>query len=399
MIKVRLTNIFFHSGWLLFFAGIPFSGLSAPGLLLILIHWALVRPKLAPVARENPRTAAALKMYKVAVVGLIVTYLAGIIVSVNRMDAFGAAIGYGLLLLFGSNYALRLELTTPGWWRRYLWVVPVSAAAHAGLGIVQYVQSGTRAMGIHSNPNAYSTVLLVGLFLGVAALVQYNDRRRWLTVPFVAIVVGALLASGSRGAWVGALTGVLALGALVLHNLWRSDRRRAMMVGTAGVVVGVLIVAALYSMANPRMQARMASIFDLGANQDRVVLYQTMWDMIRDNPVLGVGVNNIKHRFADYQGDRSGVVHVIAHNYFLQSLGETGVVGTTFLVLLWFVWLYYGRPKPGAPTSVLVLYSLAIALLVRDQFDNALTIFYLVFLLNWLGGTLVGAAAQGERDA
>lgn len=399
MTKVRLTDLLFHSGWLLFFAGIPFSGLSAPGLLLVLIHWAVARPKLAPDSLRNPQSVVAYRLYQTAVIGLIAAYLGSTIVAANRLDALGATIGYGLALLFGSSYAFRLGLKSPGWWRRYLWVVPLSGTAHATLGIVQYVQSGTRVMGIHGNPNTYSTVLLVGLFLGAAALTHYTDWRRWLTVPYAVVVSVAMLATGSRGAWVGALAGVLAVGVLLLRNMWCLDRRRTVVFGLAGAVLLVLIVGGVYYSASPAMQARMVSIMDIGANQDRVVVYQTMWDMFLDNPLLGVGGNNIKHRFAEYQGNRPGSAHELAHNYFLQSLGETGVVGTGFLVLLWFVWLYYGRPKSGAPTSDLLLYSLGIALLVRDQFDNALTILYLLFLLNWLGGTLVASSAQREVGA
>src|SRR5690606_10387605 len=148
-----------------------------------------------------------------------------------------------------------------------------------------------------SNPHAYSTVLLAALYLGVAALVQYGGRRRWLAVPYAAVMAAGLLATGSRGAWVGALAGAAVFGALALRGVWRANRRRALAAGAAGLVLAGLAVGAVYAAADAPMQRRMASIFDLNANQDRVVLYQTMWDLISDNPVLGVGVNNIKHRF------------------------------------------------------------------------------------------------------
>ncbi|MFS8523840.1 MAG: hypothetical protein FWJ83_03165, partial [Limnochordales bacterium] len=158
MDRARLTDVMLHAGWLLFFAGIPFSGLSAPGILLILIHWAVARPQLPPAALANPRTAAAVKWYRIAVFGLLAAYAAGLAVAASPVDALGAGLGNVLLLLFGAVYAFRLELANPGWWRRYLWVVPLSGAVHAGIGIAQYLESGTRVMGVHSNPNAYSTV-------------------------------------------------------------------------------------------------------------------------------------------------------------------------------------------------------------------------------------------------
>ena len=107
MDRARLTDVLLHAGWLLFFAGIPFSGLSAPGILLILIHWAVARPQLPPAALANPRTAAAVKWYRIAVFGLLAAYAAGLAVAASPVDALGAGLGNGLLLLFGAVYAFR----------------------------------------------------------------------------------------------------------------------------------------------------------------------------------------------------------------------------------------------------------------------------------------------------
>lgn len=387
----------FHWGWLLFFAGIPFLGWSALGLLLILIHWAVARPNLSAPLPKNSASPAAPNLYRVAVLGLLGAYGLSLIPAESMIDALGAVIGFGLLLLFGINYACRLEMLRPGWWRRYIVVVPFTGLANALIGIYQYSKTPIRVLGLHGNPNAYSTALLISLYLGVAALSLYRDGRRWLIAPYAVIVTAALMATGSRGAWVGAVAGMGVFMILLIAQHWRVHRGRALLIGVGGVLTGVLMLYGVFTSASPSVQARMSSVLSIDANMDRVTLYGTMVRMIKANPLFGVGMGNIKVRFAEFLGAEGGEVHGIAHNYFLQSLGETGIVGTAFLILLWVVWFTRGWPAQGSPPATLLLYSLLVGLLVRDQFDGSLSIFYVAFLLNWLGGTVVGSRVSAQE--
>lgn len=379
------VELLFHWGWLLFFAGLPFIEWSALGLLLVLAHWAMARPQ--PVLRTP-------QLYRLAVFGTLTAYALSIIPAVNRLEAFGESVGFGLLLLFGMTYALRLETHEPGWWQHYVWPVPLAGVAAAGVGLYQYVFIASfrgRMMGVHSNPNVYSTALLIGLFVGAAALWRYNDWRRWLIPPYGAVMIAALLTTGSRGAWVGVLAGVAVFTLLVVANYWRIRPGRAVFLGVGAVLVGVLTVWLVYSNVSPTTQARMASVVDIEANQDRVRLFGTMVNMIKSNPWLGVGMGNIEHRFAEFRVDERMQVFGTAHNYALQVLGETGVIGGLFALLLLFVWFRLGWPDPRESVPLLLLYSLLAAMFVRDLFDNTMTNFYVFFLANWLGGTLVGA--------
>lgn len=402
----KLSNGLFHWGWLLFFVGIPFLGWSALGLLFVFIHWAWVRPKASvqasPVAGEEGMLAPdpTPRLYRLAVYSLLTAYALSIIPAVEKVNAFGEGLGFGLLLMFGLTYAFRIEVQQPNWWQSYVWPVPIAGAASALFGLYQYAfvyGFKGRMMGTHGNPNTYSTALMIGLFLGAAALSRYRDWRRWLIAPYAMLIVAALLTTGSRGAWVGVIAGTAIFLLQIFIRQWRVRPRRALLVGFGGTLAAVLVLWIVYSSVNPGTQARMVSIVDVGANQDRVQLYGTMLHMIKEHPWLGVGMGNIRFRYAEFQQSSRGGVHGLAHNYFLQALGETGVFGTLCLILLWIVWLYFGWPAPDSSTAHLLLYSLLAGLLIRDQFDNALSIFYVAFLLNWLGGTLVASGWTMKR--
>lgn len=71
-------------------------------------------------------------------------------------------------------------------------------------------------------------------------------------------------------------------------------------------------------------------------------------------------------------------------------MAETGVVGTVFLLLLLYAWFVVGFPRGGSPSS-LGLYALLAALVVRDQVDGVSVNLYILFLMTWLGATLIAS--------
>lgn len=386
MQSARWTDVLFHAGWLLFFAGIPMLGWSSLGLLLLLIHWAVGRRGRASAEFDRPPG-----VYPWAVWGLIFSFFLSSALAASKYDAFGTSLGYALAHLFGLSYAYRLQRQRPGWYVRYLWVVPVTGAMHAAYGLYQFAEGMTRAVGVHENPNAFGTAMLIAQFLGVMALAMEKGRRRWLVVPYVALTTGGLLASGSRGSWLGVAAGAVVFAATyarVRREQLRSHRVKAVAV----VVLLALVVGASVAVwGNDYLQRRFESIFTLDRNQDRIVLYRTVWNMFKAYPLTGVGPNNIKHHYDDFVVvDGRHTHHGMAHNMFLQSLAETGIVGTAFLLLLLYAWFVVGFPRGGSPAS-LGLYALLAALVVRDQVDGVSVNLYILFLMTWLGATLIAS--------
>lgn len=376
-------TLWYRIGWPLFFAGVPFQGWSTPGLLLLVIDWVLTRRRLRVDLPAG---------YRFALVSLVVVFILTSSVSGHPFEAFGTAFGFTLTLLFGADYSFRLarlgraDLVLS----RCLWPVPIAGAVHSLLGIYQYITTTARAAGTTINPNHFGTLMVIAGLLGTVYLLSRRNWLRWLTIPYGLIILGGLLASGSRGSWVASVVGLVVVGGLYLRNAYREHPTRGLRVALASIIVAVAIGAIAFQLASPRLQARVLSIFDINSNMDRVTVYTTMGRLIADNPWLGVGLNNIKYEYGQYRADENTKIHGMAHNMFLQVLGETGIVGLVPTCLLLGFWLVRGLPSPSSPRDLWWLYALLVALLVRDQFDGTLLNLNLAFLLNWLGATLVG---------
>jgi putative inorganic carbon (HCO3(-)) transporter len=267
--------------------------------------------------------------------------------------------------------------------RRHLpWLVGailLAGTAQAGLGLYQFLfRAGPegfllfggrflRAYGSFRQPNPYAGYL--GLVLPIAyslALwglgVRQADRRppttdhrpptgaarySLLLTPYSLIAFGlmlaALYASQSRGAWIGFAA------ALATVSLARGGRTAALF----GLVVAVLaIMGAMGGLESlpPVVVQRFSDaltvlkIPDIAtaevtyanfATIERLAHLRAALDMWRDHPWLGVGFGNYATIYPAYAIGRwlNPLGH--AHNYYLNVGAETGLVGLVAYGLLW----------------------------------------------------------------
>jgi O-antigen ligase len=121
------------------------------------------------------------------------------------------------------------------------------------------------------------------------------------------ILIGMYLAA-SRGAWV-------ALGVVFLVYF----KRR---LGRVGLVLAALAIAGIIAFGPSRLMHGSES--DKSSSAHRIDMWAEGIDMLKGNPVLGIG----KGQFRSY-------THMlIAHNTFVQNMGETGMVGLFIWVAL-----------------------------------------------------------------
>ena len=123
-------------------------------------------------------------------------------------------------------------------------------------------------------------------------------------------ILYAIYLTNSRG-------GFMALMIVVFLNF----RRR--LASFSGVILGVLLFAAFITFKPSRFG-------DFNDSDDsaayRIQMWQEAFEMVRYNPVMGIG----KGQFINYTNK------LIAHNSFLETMGETGMVG----LLAWLSLLY-----------------------------------------------------------
>ena len=173
-----------------------------------------------------------------------------------------------------------------------------------------------RGTGIFNDPNDLAMALaaaipfLIGPMLARSIAFPGRVLAAALSVP----ILVAIYLTNSRG-------GVLALIASLAPYVWRSGR------WLTKVVVVVGLVAAL-GLAAPSRMGELGS--DEDSAQGRVQSWSAGIQMLKMRPILGAGFG----QYTEYND-------IVAHNSFVHSFGELGIVGG-FCFTGMFFWLFRG---------------------------------------------------------
>lgn len=167
---------------------------------------------------------------------------------------------------------------------------------------------------------------LMLILLGLATAIFFRPGRERLLSSVGFVLAGtALLAAFTRGAWLGALTGLTYL--TFTYRKWLVPL----------VPVGVLII----SLAAPdALRKRETSIVEPASDssiQSRLVMARTGLGMIADHPLFGVGLERVAPYFEMYRPREitlPAAWYGHLHNSFMQYAAERGLPA-----LFFFVWL------------------------------------------------------------
>ena len=242
----------------------------------------------------------------------------------------------------------------------------VSGVFQAMIGLWEYGLRGSgpeafeiapglyRGYGTFEQPNPFGGFmgmvwpLAFGIFI---ALLSESRRFRakatiglsLVVLGFVALVVGGLVVSYSRGAWVGALAAVGVIG-------FFGPRRRVMGLAVVATVFIVLMGLASARALPVNMYERMVSFAEFASLRDvsgvaidpanfsvieRLAHWQAATRMATANPWLGVGLGNFQAAYDDYRLLNWHYALGHAHSVYLNAVAETGFVGLGAYLLVW----------------------------------------------------------------
>ncbi len=161
-----------------------------------------------------------------------------------------------------------------------------------------------------------------------------------------ALLFGALIASWSRGSWLG-------LGAALFVMLMFAPRRRAIGIGVAGGIAVIGFVLYMTGLLPASISARLGDFSSelggfgdmrgqviTGANYavlERLAHWQAGLAMADAHPWLGVGFGNYEAAYPQYGLPNWKFPLGHAHNYFINVLAETGLVGLSGYVIAWVI--------------------------------------------------------------
>ncbi len=177
---------------------------------------------------------------------------------------------------------------------------------------------------VYADPNRAAMSLALVVPLAVAFLARRGSGGWWRTVCAVAgvLAVVAIVFTYSRGGF---------LGLSVAMAMWALHERRRM----RAVLVGTLFVLGLALFAPESFWQRnetVATFHEDASAMGRVHAWQVASRINLDRPLLGVGAGTFIFAWPLYAPPEASRAYV-AHNVFLEVLGELGWVGLLFFLV------------------------------------------------------------------
>lgn len=244
------------------------------------------------------------------------------------------------LLLVAALYVTADALAGPEDARRFLSALLIVVAVAAVVGVLQTVACPGpaadygapgwlyhrcyRARGFFSIYMTLAGVLSLVMLANLPRLLPGAPRARWLIPPWLASLAG-LLATYTRGAWMGFAAGVLTLLPATRKGRW--------------VLVGGLVLIGLVALTGPQhLRQRFRSMGDADdpTVRERIYMWRSGLAMWRQYPLLGAGPGGVKRQYIRYalpEAVKKRTGHV--HNTPLQILVERGLLGLAAWLWLW----------------------------------------------------------------
>lgn len=341
------------------------AGTSAPGLPLVLpLALFLLFPLLSLVSSANP-VSGLLRWLQLC---LWVTLFWAVVLHLGRSQLERLAVGF---VLAGSLVSL------------------LGIAQQWGMDLPSLIQIAAPSSTFGNKNMAAQYLLFLFPLAFYLLLSTRRPAREWTFAAAAALLLTYLVYTGTRAVGGGSLLalGGLALGLLLrghdLRGLLRFETRKWRFLGAVGLFVVAMNLfppylvpgwsIAGYSSALERLVS-MAEVERHPSYQVRFVIWANALAMARDHSFLGVGLGNFEYLYPLYNRairvDPTFSAHAKAeeaHNDYVQTVAETGVLGISSFLLVLFLLLRRAWDRLGESADSLLLaisFSLAAMLVV-----------------------------------
>jgi O-antigen ligase len=223
------------------------------------------------------------------------------------------------------------------------------------IGFAQYsIGSKHEAVGLFSDHQLFGSFLMILLpLVGVQAINEKHPGRQLAAQVATVFGVAALLISQARSAWIGAIAGLAVLAVLALIAAQRNRTVAARKHEAVLPIMLLTVAAGFFVLVYPqsaKFMNRASSLDNVSAVQTwntRRHVWQGVMKMIGDSPLFGHGLgqypllqNGYTHvGFAHVAALHGATLSEQAHNFYLQTTAELGLVGmilfASVLVVFW----------------------------------------------------------------
>jgi|GEM_PF-653286 len=171
-------------------------------------------------------------------------------------------------------------------------------------------------------------IMLLSLVWAFILFDRSSRNKIFLMISAVTLFL-ALIWTYTRSAWLGFGLALLVLG------YWKS--RRLLL----GLTAGTLACFVLISLVQPSVLKRAESIFSFEQNMDRIYIWKSSLDMVKDYPITGIGQGNYNKLSREVYKKRypfkQPPSHAHAHNNLIMIAVDRGILGLLAFIWLWIV--------------------------------------------------------------
>ena len=245
-----------------------------------------------------------------------------------------------------------------------------------------YLQSGGFAFAFRTTIEEISKLhpSYFGLFIAFSMLVgmdeMFQDWRKlnkltkaWMSFSLIVLLVFLLFLAARM-----ALIGLLFSSVILVHKRipsWKIKVRVLIVAITCFVVAMVLI---------PSISSRLNEINSTENNGTsiRTTIWSCSTDLIQENPIKGVGLENVQHKLNACYEEKNKYLATLNHDYnthneFLNQWASFGIIGCLALLLLLGAFFYYSKKQ-----IIFLVFSLLVStsLLTENLLERQMGIFF-----------------------
>ncbi len=240
--------------------------------------------------------------------------------------AESAAINYfKRVSLISIVYLAAARLSRGKLLRRSLVTLCGVAAVVSVIGIWIYISGAGGLAGrlrlFHHYMTSGGILMIVILITFAFSLVKAPWKIKILSISLSALMILPLIFTFTRSAWLGTLAGMVLMCSLA---------NRKMLIGI------ILIICCVALLAPPSIKKRAMSSFDPSheRNIERIYMWKAGKNIIRDNPIAGVGDIDLMEIYSEYRHPESRESHGHLHNNFIMFGVIWGIPGLLLFLAL-----------------------------------------------------------------
>ncbi len=279
------------------------------------------------------------------------------------------------------------------------WTVDALIQYFIGYDIIGRASYEGRLNGIFGEHHVkLGPLLALALPIVMIAMRNLPSFIRWISILLMIVVI---ILSGTRSAW------IMMLFTLIAYWFHHVKQRRWQLLFKTGVIASVLVSVLWLNSADFQQRInRSLAIFSTSqsaidfALADRLSIWQTSLNMIREHPVNGIGANAFRKAYPDYaevddvwQAKQGVAMH--AHHWILEVLAETGIIGLIIVLFALYKLFYFVKNNYHQHYSWAFMIALISAFLPLTSTYSIFASFWSICI--WFFG--MGLILSSQKDA